>query len=120
VPALFTSSTRHNNVYFHYPWSEEDEVTIELPAGFILDGTDAPVPFRSGDISAYKASIQASKDQRTLIYKRSFFFGGNNAIPLFPASGYNSLKQFFDRLYQADNQTITLKQGTAAAAAPDK
>jgi hypothetical protein len=28
---LFSASERKNDIYFHYPWSEEDVVTIELP-----------------------------------------------------------------------------------------
>jgi hypothetical protein len=119
VSALFNASTRQNNVYFHYPWSEEDEVTIELPAGFTLDNADAPAPFQSTNISSYRVTIEASKDQRTLLYKRSFFFGGNDAI-LFPVGGYDLLRNYFDKLYKADNHTITLKQNAATAQTPVK
>jgi hypothetical protein len=119
VSALFNASARQNNVYFHYPWSEEDELTIELPAGFTLDNADAPAPFQSTNISAYKVTIGATKDQHTLVYKRSFFFGGNDAI-LFPVGGYELLRNYFDRLYKADNHTITLKQDAATAQTPVK
>lgn len=114
LPALFASSTRKYDVYFHYPWSEQDEVVIELPAGFTLDNADAPAPFNAPKISEYKVTIGVSKDQKTLVYNRSFFFAGNDAI-LFPVSGYEQLKQYFEILYKADNHTITLKQGTATA-----
>ncbi|MBV9209689.1 MAG: hypothetical protein JOZ52_03615, partial [Acidobacteria bacterium] len=117
--ALFTASTRQNNVYFHYPWSEEDEVTIDLPQGFTLDNADAPAPFQSANITAYRVTIGATKDQRTLVYKRSFFFGGNEAI-LFPVNGYDLLKNYFDKVYKADNHTITLKQDAATAQTPSK
>ena len=30
---LFSSSGRKYDIYFNYPWSEEDEITITLPAG---------------------------------------------------------------------------------------
>lgn len=43
--ALFSGSERRHAIYFHYPWSEEDSVTIEVPAGFTLDNADAPAPF---------------------------------------------------------------------------
>jgi hypothetical protein len=114
IPAVFASSTRKYNVYFHYPWSEQDEVVIKLPAGFALDNADAPSPFNAPNVSNYVVSIGASKDQRTLLYKRSFFFGGNNAI-LFPADGYEQLRNYFDRLYKADNHAITLKQSATTA-----
>ena len=112
VPTLFPSSTRSYDVYFHYPWSEQDEVSIELPAGFTLDNADAPAPFNAQKISEYKVTIGVSKDQRTLVYRRTFYFAGNEAI-LFPVSGYEALKQYFELLYKADNHTITLKQGAA-------
>lgn len=119
VPALFNASTRKNDVYFHYPWSEEDEVTVELPTGFTLDNVDAPAPFQSTNITSYRVTIEASKDHRTLVYKRSFFFGGNDAV-LFPAGGYDLLRNYFDKLYKADNHTITLKQDAATAQSPVK
>ena len=34
IEPLFSGSERKYPVYFNYPWSEEDSVTIELPAGF--------------------------------------------------------------------------------------
>jgi hypothetical protein len=117
VSALFSTSARQHNIYFHYPWTEEDEVTINLPAGFVLDSADSPAPFRAQNISEYKVTIAATKDQKVLIYKRTFFFGGNKGI-LFPASTYDVLKQYFDTVYKADTHTITLKQGAATAQAP--
>lgn len=119
VSALFSSPIRQHEVYFHYPWSEQDEVTIELPQGYVLESPDAPAPFQAQKISEYKVNIKASKDQRLLIYNRSFYFGGNEAI-LFPAANYHLLKDYFDRVYKADNHAITLKQGAATAQAPAK
>lgn len=121
---LFQTSTRIHPIYFHYPWSEEDEVTFELPAGFALDSADAPVPFGSNDLSRYDVKIFASKDQRTLVYKRKFFFGGGNkdlSRLFYPATSYGPLKGYFDLLNKNDNHTITLKQEAAtAAAAPNE
>ena len=114
VPALFTTSTRQHSIYFHYPWTEEDEVTINLPAGFVLDSADSPAPFNAQNISAYKVTIASTKDMKVLVYKRSFFFGGNRGI-LFPAGNYGILKGYFETVYKADNHTITLKQAAATA-----
>lgn len=114
IPSLFASSTRQYNIYFHYPWSEQDEVVIELPAGFVLDSADSPAPFSSPKISDYKVTIGSLNGARTIIYKRSFYFGGNDAI-LFPSNQYEALRQYFDQVYKADNHTITLKQGATTA-----
>ncbi len=40
--SLFSSASRKYDIYFHYPWSEHDHITIDLPAGFTLDNADAP------------------------------------------------------------------------------
>jgi hypothetical protein len=50
-----------------------------------------------------------TNDQKTLIYKRKFFFGGNEAI-LFPPETYPTMKRLFDEINKGDNHTITLKQ----------
>jgi transglutaminase-like putative cysteine protease len=117
--SLFPTSSRTHAVYFHYPWSESDEVSFELPAGFALDNADAPASFGSGSISRYDVKIMATKDQRTMIYKRNFFFGGGSTgidNLLYPAASYTPLKAYFDMVSKQDSHTITLKQGTATAA----
>lgn len=116
---LFSTSSRKHAIYFQYPWSEEDDVTIELPAGYALDNADAPAPFGSGPLSQYEVKIYTTKDQRALIYKRQFFFGGGgNTLDrlLYEAAAYNQLKAFFDELHKRDNHSITLKQGAGVAA----
>jgi hypothetical protein len=120
---LFQTGTRIHPIYFHYPWSEEDNVEIELPAGFALDNPDAPAPFGSTDLSRYNVQIQVTKDQRTLIYNRRFFFGGGgkdmNRL-LYPVTSYGPVKNYFDAVHKQDGHTITLKQETTAATTPEK
>ncbi|HEV7798374.1 MAG TPA: DUF3857 domain-containing protein [Pyrinomonadaceae bacterium] len=117
IGPLFSGSDRKYPVYFSYPWSEEDAVTIDLPAGFSLDNADAPSPFSAGPISDYKPSIAVTMDGHTLVYKRTFFFGGGNTI-VFPVETYAKLKSYFDALHQSDNHTVTLKQSAATASTP--
>jgi hypothetical protein len=117
-PTFSTNSRRHA-IYFHYPWSEEDEVTFELPAGFTLDNADAPAPFASGELTKYEVKVFTTKDQRTLIYKRSFFFGGGGDTLdrlLYEANTYPQMKGYFDALHKQDSHTITLKQAATTAA----
>ena len=117
IEPLFAGSARKYPVYFNYPWSEEDAVTIDLPAGFSLDNADAPQPFSAGTLSDYKPTMGVTQDGRQLVYKRKFFFGGGGAI-VFPVDTYPKLKLYFDAVHQADNHTITLKQSAATAATP--
>ena len=112
VGPLFATTDRKYPIYFHYPWSEDDRVDIELPKGYAFDNADAPAPFGSGKISEYKVSIQASTDGALLIYKRNFFFAGDGSI-LFPVESYAPLKNYFDVLNKQDGHTLALKQVAA-------
>ena len=109
IPALFAASTRRYPIYFHFPWSEEDRVTIALPKGYTLDNADAPQPSTAGAVCRYVVRIGVTKDESVLVYNRSFFFGGDSFI-FFPTANYAMLKRLFDEVNKADNHTITLKQ----------
>jgi len=114
VGPLFATGSRKYQVYFHYPWSEDDKVEIDLPAGYALDNADAPSPFGSGQISTYKPSLSITSDGKTLVYKRNFFFGGGGNL-LFPVEAYPQIKAYFDQLHKQDNHSVALKQGVATA-----
>jgi hypothetical protein len=112
VPSLFPNADRKYPVYFHYPWSEEDSVEIELPAGFAPDNVEAPSPVSSPGISEYKPALSVTDEGRRLVYKRDFFFGGGGALN-YPVINYPILKDFFDALYKQDSHTIALKMTEA-------
>ncbi|HEX5704142.1 MAG TPA: DUF3857 domain-containing protein [Pyrinomonadaceae bacterium] len=112
-PSLFSSATRKYEVYFHYPWSQDDQIEIELPAGYSLDSAERPAPFGAQKVTQYKVSMGVTKDQKTLVVRREFFFGGGGAI-VFPAASYTQVKSLFDLLHKSDEHTITLKQAAAS------
>jgi hypothetical protein len=112
IEALFSAGTRRYPIYFHFPWSEDDKITVTLPRGYVLDNADRPAPITAGEICKHEINMGVTKDQTTLIYKRSFFFGGNDSI-LFPVTTYEQIKRLFDEISRADNHMITLKQSAA-------
>lgn len=112
ISAMFSASERRFPIYFHYPWSEEDKVTLTLPKGYVLDNADRPAPINAGLVSKYEIKMGITTDQTTLIYERHFFFGGNNMV-LFPVESYKALKQLFDAVHTGDNHMVTLKQAGA-------
>lgn len=110
VNPVFSTGSRKYDVYFHYPWAEEDEIQIDLPKGFSLDNADSPGTFADDQkISFLDIYIGIAKESNSLIYKRKFYFG-NGGLILFPVSAYQPLKNLFDSFQKADSHTITLKQ----------
>lgn len=108
--AVFTSATRTYSIYFPYPWSEEDDIEIQLPKGFAPDNPDAPGELKdSQGISRLKIGMAVSNTGNILSYKRSFHFGGGGKT-LFPATSYQPLKALFDAFHRADTHAISIKQ----------
>lgn len=109
IGALFSAGTRRYPIYFHFPWSEEDTITIALPKGYALDNADRPNAIAAGAVCKHEVKMAITKDETKLIYNRSFFFGGNDSV-LFPVKTYEQMKRLFDEVHKADNHMITLKQ----------
>lgn len=107
---LFSSAARRHDIFFPYPWSEQDSIEIELPPNFELDSADSPSevsdPSKIGSLSI---TIGTIKEQNLLKYNRRFHFGGDGKI-LFPVSVYEPMKNLFDAFHKADTHTVSLKQ----------
>ena len=105
-----SSNTRKFDVYFSYPWEENDSIAITLPAGYDLDSPDAPGDLADRqNIGLLKINMAIDKTTNTLKYQRRFFFGGGGNT-LFPVTSYSALKQFFDNFHVSDTHTVTLRQ----------
>ncbi|HMV50504.1 MAG TPA: DUF3857 domain-containing protein [Blastocatellia bacterium] len=111
LAAMFATSERQTDIYFHFPWTEQDHVTIDLPPGYTLDNAEQPGSVNFGDAGTYDVSLGATKDGKTLDYKRNFRF----VILMIPKASYTNLKNIFNAIHESDNHTVTLKQGVAAA-----
>ena len=107
---MFASATRTHSVYFPYPWSEKDTISIKLPAGFALDNAERPGDVAdTGGIGKSVVSISIDTNANTLIYSRQFHFGGGGKI-LFPAAAYPAVKGLFDAFHKADTHALSLRQ----------
>lgn len=106
----FTAGTRSSDIYFNYPWMEQDDLTIDLPAGFALESADTPaaVMDRVG-IGKDQVAMAVSKDGKILTYKRQFSFGNGGAIRFGPEF-YPVMKDLFESFYRADTHQLTLKE----------
>lgn len=107
---VFSASTRTHDIYFPYPWSEQDEIEIEMPKGFELESAESPGDIAdTGKIGELKISMSLVKETNTLRYKRNFYFGGNKYI-LFSVKAYPAIKGLFDSFHKSDTHPLTLKQ----------
>lgn len=107
---MFSTATRKYDIYFHYPWSEQDQIEIELPKGFELDNAERPGLLADTQrIGSLDIDIRINKEKNSLIYDRKFHFGGGGMY-LFPVASYQALKNMFDAFNKSDTHAITLKQ----------
>ncbi|HEY0658486.1 MAG TPA: DUF3857 domain-containing protein [Pyrinomonadaceae bacterium] len=107
---LFATASRKYDIYFHYPWSEQDNIEIELPKNFALDNAETPAEITDrSNIGLLKVYIGIDQTKNILVYNRKFHFGGGGNT-LFPVTAYQPLKNLFDAFHKADTHTITLKE----------
>ncbi len=113
---MFTATNRRYDISFDYPWAEKDDITIELPTGYSLESPDVPQLVKDGQgISLNDIKMSITKDQKTLTYKRDFYFGGGGFL-YFPAKSYTAIKGLFDAFYRGNTHQLTLRQGSAQPA----
>ena len=107
--AVFSSAKRTNEIFFPYPWSENDSIKIEVPKNFALDNADVPALVQDPkNIGSLQVKVFFDKATGIMSYERNFHFG--NGAVLFPVAAYQPLKNMFDAFYKADTHAITLKQ----------
>jgi hypothetical protein len=111
IDAVFPSAARASDVYFPFPWTEDDRVTIDLPAGFALEQAEVPPPIDAG-AGAYTLTIGTVNGAR-LVAVRQFSFGLKDQI-LFGLATYPKIKQFFDLMHSRDAHTLVLRRAEPA------
>ncbi|HEV7644867.1 MAG TPA: DUF3857 and transglutaminase domain-containing protein [Pyrinomonadaceae bacterium] len=107
----FASSSRKYPIFFHYPWSEADDIEITLPAGYELDSPDvtAPAPVADpGKIGVLQFKMNYDPKTNAVVYKRDFSFGSGGNV-LFAPENYLPLKTLFDMFNKSNTQALTLK-----------
>jgi hypothetical protein len=107
---LFVSSERLFPASFDFPWSEQDEIEIEIPPDFTVENAESPT-------AMYKDANQAGSDfvkisvnpNGKIKCERKFVFGKNGQI-YFPVESYPALKKSFDAFQKIDGALVSLRQ----------
>lgn len=100
----FAHGQRKYPIYFPYPFTENDTVSLQVPAGFTLESIpqkeDAQLPFaRYQNVSNF--------DGVKFISQRQLAFNGI----FFPVEKYSELKSFFGKVQAGDEQQAVLHVG---------
>jgi hypothetical protein len=110
---LFVSSVRKSDIYFNYPFSEQDEITIDLPTGFSLENADSPATVNDSQrIGSEEIEMRALDNGKSLLYQRKFSFGNGGYIQFGP-NNYPTLKGLFEAFNKADVHQLTLRVNAA-------
>ena len=101
--ARFPATTRHNAIYFHYPWQEADEVRIELPAGMEVESLAPNDTLKLG--YAVYISQQKQEAPNKIYSRRDFAMASGIVLP----EKYKEVKEFFDKVKTDDDQPALVK-----------
>ncbi|HEY6272770.1 MAG TPA: transglutaminase domain-containing protein, partial [Terriglobales bacterium] len=101
----FKQSERKFPVYFPYAFSELDQITISIPAGYSAESVplqqDAGLPY-----ARYQLRSQVAGSQ--LVTHRTLLFNGI----FFPLERYPELRGFFNKVQSGDEQQTVMQGGS--------
>ena len=104
-------------MYFPYPWTEDDIIMIDLPAGFALDNADQPPPVAAAGTTIKHEMHISVLDNRTVRYTRHLVFGADKKI-LFSVPEYGFVKSAFDAIGERDSHKLAVKESPATEVKP--
>ena len=104
----FTHGQRKYPVYFPYPFTDSDVITIKVPAGYTLESTpppqDAKLPYaRYQNLTQFDGAVLNT--QRQLAFNGIYF----------DVDKYTELKSFFGKVQAGDEQQAVLHGGNVSA-----
>ncbi len=100
---MFTSQLRRYPINFPYPFTEEDEITMELPAGYEVE---EPPYRRKAGLSYAGYEISSEVKDRRLITGRDLHFKKTQL----PPEQYEELKNFFSVVQKGDEGHAVLER----------
>jgi hypothetical protein len=103
---LLSASTRKTPVFFHYPVTKRDSITIQLPQGYRPGTLPQPIVSSSGDFS-YALSMQFDPASGKLSATRESV---SRAAEI-PVEKYPQAHDWFARICAADQINISVRTG---------
>ena len=106
--ARFENAERKTPIVFSYAFSEKDEVSIEIPDGFVLEGAESPGDLKLSVVGEHNVAIAVYK-QKTVITKRDLIWGKDGKT-LFGLDTYVQMKAIWDEIHKRDEHVLTLRE----------
>jgi hypothetical protein len=106
----FEHANRVHAIYFSYPSSKIDDVTIDLPLGWQVSSLP-PAQGLDAKAAVYSLKVENEKGKGTLHLTRQL----NMDLLIVEAKLYPTLRNFFQIVRTGDEQQIVLQPGVAAA-----
>lgn len=105
----FKHSDRKYPVYFPYPFTEHDALTLKTPAGLAVESVPEAQNASLGGSAKYVNISQFDGTQ--MMSERKLLFNG----VFFPTEKYSEVKTFFNKVQTADQQQAILHGGSVSA-----
>jgi len=102
-PPLLNENSRKTPVFFRFPRTERDSITIRLPPGYAPAASIKPITASTDDFS-YALSITYAADNRVLSIARESI---NRAVEI-PVEHYAQARDWFRRITSADQIGLVL------------
>jgi hypothetical protein len=102
-PQLFQTTNRKQDIYFHFPYVEQDDITIQVPQGWHAESLPEPDVIDPGGQLRYE--ISAKQDGDALHVQRKLIVGGI----VYPVDSYMAVRKFFGAAKEGDEKQVVLQ-----------
>lgn len=104
----FAPATRRAPVYFEYPWIEEEDVVLEVPAGYVVETMPNPTDINANVIvytTRYVNGATLVQFHRKMTVDSMFV----------PREEYDKLRTVYSRITSTDQEQIVLRKAATKA-----
>jgi hypothetical protein len=108
-PQIFQTASRKQDIYFHFPYAEQDDITLQVPQGWHAEALPAPAVISPGGQLRYE--ISAKQEGDALHVQRKLIVGGI----LYPADSYGAVRKFFGSAKEGDETQLVLQTAPPAS-----
>lgn len=102
----FKTLTRHNPVEFPFALDLNYSFSLKVPEGYTIEGLPASTIYKIDDNNYYRYNISYYDDSRILLLNTKT----NLSDTFFDVPDYLSLRSFFEKMTEAQQQSIILKK----------